>query len=212
MQDSTNTLNQIEICKPIEGYEGLYEVSNIGNIKSLPRKIKAYRSFYVSNEKLIVGKATNKGYSVVGLIKDGIGKTYLVHRLVASAFIQNVAQKPFVNHIDGNPSNNRIDNLEWCTQKENIHHAIKLGLFKRSKTSKHKGGSHFRARAILSISPTGDETQYSSVAEAVRETGVSLSCVSRCLNGHTKQSKGYIFQYPDSSLKNKRIIHITKQL
>lgn len=105
-----------EIWKDIPEYEGLYQVSNLGRIKSLPRK----------NNKRIINKEIIKvftklpnGYLKVGLSKNGKTKYYFVHRLVAEVFIPNLENKPCVNHKDCNRKNNDVSNLEWVTHKEN---------------------------------------------------------------------------------------------
>lgn len=125
---------QDEVWKDIEGYEGLYQVSTCGNIKSLakPRKNGNGRS-YIQKEKLLKQTFTSTGYKKVELYKDGKRKGFKVHRLVAIAFIPNPDNKPEVNHIDGNKINNNIDNLEWVTSSENSIHAYETGLSPNKK-------------------------------------------------------------------------------
>ena len=121
-----------EIWKDVPGYEGLYQVSNMGLVKSLARTRKAYTPGKGSweapvNERILKAHITRHYFSVV-LAKDGNKKTTSVHRLVAKAFIPNPLEKPQVNHIDGNKINNRADNLEWVTAKENTIHSVQHGL------------------------------------------------------------------------------------
>ena len=125
---------QDEVWKDIEGYEGLYQVSTCGNIKSLakPRKNGNGRC-YIQKEKLLKQSFTSTGYKKVELYKDGKRKSFKVHRLVAIAFIPNPDNKPEVNHIDGNKINNNIDNLEWVTSSENTIHAYETGLSPNKK-------------------------------------------------------------------------------
>ena len=114
-----------EIWKDIIGYDGFYKVSNIGNIKSLKR-----------NKVL---KTCNKsdGYERVVLCVNYVMKTFLVHRLVAIAFIGNPKEKLEVNHIDGIKTNNNTSNLEWCTRTENLQHAWDNGLFIAKRGEEH---------------------------------------------------------------------------
>lgn len=118
-----------EIWKDVVGYEGLYEVSSFGNIKSVNRKIlsiglkrKYYRILTSKNMKIFTERV---GYKRVVLTKNKIESKVRVHRLVAEAFIPNPLDKPHVNHIDNDKTNNHILNLEWCTPKENTLHAVK---------------------------------------------------------------------------------------
>ena len=119
-----------EIWKDIEGYEGLYKVSNLGRI---------YSSYGQNKETcklpILRGSISSHGYRIVGLTKNKHVKSFFIHRLVAKAFIPNPENKPDINHIDGNKENNNINNLEWCTKSENTKHAHVTGLMgKKQKT------------------------------------------------------------------------------
>lgn len=106
---------------PIKGYEGKYEVSNLGNVKSLKRLSTVWDGYQKKKDRLLKPNINNNGYATVSLCKDAKVKVMLIHRLVAIAFVPNPHNKPIVDHIDTNPLNNRADNLRWCTQKENCN-------------------------------------------------------------------------------------------
>ena len=110
-----------ELFVDIEGYEGLYQISNLGNVKS-------FKS--VSKNK-ILKPVLRKGYATVILRKNKVNKIHSIHRLLATAFISNSDNLPEVNHIDGNKLNNNLSNLEWCTHLENMRHAFNSGLVER---------------------------------------------------------------------------------
>ena len=122
-----------EEWKDIPNYEGLYQISNYGIVKSLS---KHKRNNSISQEMLLKNHINDSGYCVVELHKNKSRKVFRVHRLVAELFITNEQQKPCVNHIDGNKLNNCVDNLEWVTYKENMIHAVKNGLNKGCKKVK----------------------------------------------------------------------------
>ena len=126
---------QAEIWKPISGYNGYYEVSNLGRVRSVTRKIERTNpknpnktNYYTYNGKLVAFWITRKGYLRCSISINGILKKYLVHQLVARAFIENLENKPQVNHINGVKTDNRVENLEWVTNRENYDHAVKNGL------------------------------------------------------------------------------------
>ena len=106
----------------------MYQISNYGNVKSLARQRKNSKGVYMQKEKLLSLTNTSTGYKKVELVKNGKKKGHKVHRLVAMAFIDNPENKPQVNHIDGNKTNNYVGNLEWVTSSENCIHAYETGL------------------------------------------------------------------------------------
>ena len=108
-------MTQEECWKDIEGYEGFYQVSNLGNI----------RSKYSGKWKLMKATKNNHSRMVVGLYKNGKAKLFLVHRLVAQSFIPNPNRLPEINHKDENPLNNCVENLEWCTPKYNVNYGTR---------------------------------------------------------------------------------------
>lgn len=119
----------MEIFKDVENYEGYYQISNLGRIKSLQRFAKNHSGFKkVLKERYLNPIITKTGYYVVSFKKDGIKKTFKVHRLIAIAFIDKVEGKEFINHKNGIKTDNRIENLEWCSIAENNIHSRQTGL------------------------------------------------------------------------------------
>lgn len=145
-----------EIYKDVKNYEGLYQVSNLGNVRALDRynvDKNGKRKFYPAKQlKLDAIVRNHTTYLRVTLSKEGKTKRIQVHRLVAETFVDNPENKECVNHIDNNGSNNSITNLEWCTHTENMVHAQKQG---RLCTSQTKGGkvigSKLREEALSTI-------------------------------------------------------------
>ena len=164
-----------EIFKDIKNYEGLYQVSNLGNIKSLNYRNKNIEHF--------LSQGVNQfGYKFVVLCKDNKQKNFRVHRLVASAFIPNPNNYKIVNHKDGDKQNNSYDNLEWCTYSENLTHAYETGLMKPHCVNNGK-----RVKCI----ETG--VVYSSIKDAAKDTGFHFNNISQCCIGKQKQTHGYHF-------------------
>ncbi len=126
-----------EIFKDIPGYEGLYQVSNLGRVRSLDRTRKgAYNKAIAIKGRILKSSVSNKGYELVGLCKNSVSKKKTVHRLVMLAFIPNPNNLPIINHIDGDKLNNNISNLEWCDYKHNSKEAARIGLIKSEIYSK----------------------------------------------------------------------------
>lgn len=126
-------MEEQEIWRDIPGYENIYQVSNFGNVKTLTRTIidekRVRKRTYVRQGKILNKYFSKDGYYKVKLYNgDASFFTVPVHRLVAKVFIPNMENKPQINHIDGNPSNNHYSNLEWCTNSENTKHAYTTGL------------------------------------------------------------------------------------
>lgn len=157
-----------ELWLPVVGWEGFYEISNLGRVKTLQRK-------GVLKERIILGIKQKRGYLAVVLSKNGKTKMYTIHRLVAKAFIVNTENKLCVNHINGIKTDNRLSNLEWATHKENLLHAWNFNL--RSLTEKQK--NYFKQRGIDRRKPVclyKDGVfikRFNSVNEAKRESGHS---------------------------------------
>ena len=127
-KNNKEPVRKCPIWKDIKGYEGLYQISDTGVVKSLERKIfgkHPWNTGILRKEKILKCTIDNVGYHAANLCKDTIQKRIRVHRLVAECFISNIENKPQVNHKDGNKLNNNIENLEWCTDRENKNHAVK---------------------------------------------------------------------------------------
>ena len=164
-----------EIWKDIEGYEGLYQVSNMGRIKSLSRKQSL-------KERILKPGNGTGGYQIVKLCNGNI-KTKRVHRLVGKEFIPNPENKPQINHKWGNKLDNRACALEWCTQIENINHAFKTGLIKTKKP-------------VLQFDKHGkliDKHESQHIAHL--ETGIVVQNISAVCTGKAKTAGGYIWKF-----------------
>ena len=188
----------IEQWKSIKDYEN-YQVSNLGRVKSLN-----YR--HTGKEKILKADKDKDGYLRVVFCKNGQIKKFLIHRLVATMFIENPENKPFINHIDCNPSNNNVDNLEWCTQKENMQYASKLGRLKSAKNLKNVSVEQHRinsringkkcSKPVIAINlTTKEETYFDSQKEASRQLHLSQGNISNVLKGKLKKTGNYTFKH-----------------
>ncbi len=175
----------MEIWKDIFGYEGLYQISNYGRVKSLLKIIKHKKSKnkkeYIKTNKEIIKKISIcKGYSIISLSKENKQSTKRVCRLVADAFIPNLQNKPQVNHIDGNKHNDNIYNLEWCTEKENIRHAIENKLIIRKK-----GSDCYKSKKVICLL-TGNI--FNTIIDFSKYKKIDPSNISRALSGKYKNN------------------------
>lgn len=174
-----------EIWKDIKDYEGLYQVSNLGRIKSL---------YNYRGKGNILKQKNKRGYYQVGLRKNNIRKWVSVHRLVAIAFIENPNNYSNINHKDENPLNNCIDNLEWCTTRYNNMYGTRIERVKE-KTSKPVIQFDLKGNFIK---------EYKSVSDASRETNTSASNIVKCCKKHPKYNKvkNYIWRYKSEVMSN----------
>lgn len=169
----------MEIWKDVVGYEGYYQVSNLGRVKSLDRVITDKMGL-MKNLKGFVKKLTldAKGYVVVKLSMDGERTQYRVHRLVAEAFIPNKEKLPFINHKDEVKENNHVDNLEWCTCEYNNRYGT------CPERTRNKIRELGRMKAVVQLSLSGKKiNEYESVSDASRETGVIRQNIRNAANG-----------------------------
>lgn len=185
-----------EIWKEIEGYEGLYEVSNQGRVRSLDRwaKNSASGSVRLSKGRVLKSHTISNGYHHVILYKEGEKKDKMIHRLVAEAFIPNPDNKPKIDHINTDKTDNRVENLRWCTQKENCNNPISLEKISQPVAQYTLDGE------LIAV--------YPSVIEASRQTGGNNVSIHKCCNGgyfdksrgkwvNWTKYKGYVWKYFD---------------
>jgi len=178
----------MEEWRDVHGYEGLYHVSSLGRIKR--------------NERFKTLRVDRRGYLTVWLCKNSTQKNYKVHRLVATAFIQNPEGKKTVNHIDGNKQNNAVENLEWATHSENIIHANKTGLRtvtdaqrKAASANGKKTCDQNRQRKAVFCTKDGIKREFVSAHDGARFVCGSPSPIIKCCKGKKKTYKGYEWGY-----------------
>jgi hypothetical protein len=165
---------QNEVWKEISGYEGYFEVSNLGNFRSKDRIIR----YKTNGTRLYPGKPLKtetivEGYQRIVLMKEAIKKRHMCHRLVAQEFVPNPNNKPYVNHINGNKADNRAENLEWVTQSENeLHSHNVLGNTMRGKT--------YPKKVIATFPNGGDKVIFDSMSDAIKFLGAG------CIEGLKK--------------------------
>jgi len=167
-----------ETWKPIKNYESQYAVSSLGRIKGIDRIVRRKQGCVKIKGKINLGFKNHFGYIRQKLSTNNKCKNVFSHRLVAEAFIENNDDTLEINHIDGDKTNNNVNNLEWCTRLENINHAIETGL-KVYPTGKN----HHNSRLVLNLE-TG--IFYDSAVEASRSTNFPYGCIKEMIPNRTK--------------------------
>lgn len=176
----------IEIWKDITGFDGLYQISNFGRVKSLEKVYYAGNCMSKRVQKEIILKPYSTGrYLCVNLSNKGFNKNYKIHRLVAIHFIPIIDGKPEVNHIDGNRLNNNFSNLEWSNRSENQSHAYKNGLQKTKR-----GFELVYSKPVLNKE---NGVFYDTISEAAISCNLSVATLSRYLNGKRANKTNLIF-------------------
>lgn len=178
-----------ELWKSVNNYNGIYEVSNLGNIRN------------AHTGRILKTSHSVGGYEQVVLCKNGKTTTHYVHRLVATAFIDNPNNLPCVNHKDENTGNNVLENLEWISYKDNANYGTKNERISNARKDVY-------TRPVMAIDKDGKFAIYASLKSASVETGVGKQNIYNCLKGYYKNAGGLRWLYADYSKKVDKLITI----
>lgn len=186
-----------EIWKAAKNFEGLYEVSTLGKVRS----IQFHGKQRIKELKQFSGKCNYK-FVKLRIWKNGYAKCYPVHRLVAETFLPNPDNKPQVDHIDTNPANNKLSNLRWVTNLENQRNPITLERLRKALTAYNKSSAHAedmercRGKLVSKYDLSGNYiASYKTLALAAKSINATAAMVKRVCDGTRIQTKGYIFKY-----------------
>ena len=188
----------MENWKDIKGYEGFYQVSDCGNVKSLERDV------YFPNgtvnrhmeEKILVQNIGKLGYAYVNLHLNGKMKTIKTHRLVAEAFIPNPENKPMVNHKDEVKTNNVVENLEWCTSVYNNNYGTKIERQKQTYKDNYKNGKNKVVKKVFCVELN---KTFDCITSAQEELGINQSSIVKVCKGKVKTAGGFHWRYADEN-------------
>jgi hypothetical protein len=189
-----------EIWKDVIGFEGLYMVSSLGQVKSLKRTFeRPYQGkirMKTINERILKPHIGKTGYCYINLKNKENSIHATIHRLVAKAFLINLGNKPQVNHINGVKTDNRLENLEWVTTSENGIHAYAIGL---RKPANKRGSDHKNSIPISQFSINGEWIRdWAGSMEVQRQTAIKQGNISKCLLGKRISAGGFIWKYKAS--------------
>lgn len=190
MERAISTTAAVEEWRPIAGYEGLYEVSNLGQVRSVDRVLDIQRKDGINytrhwNSKIIKCYKDRYGYLIAPLKKDGIYHSALLHRIIATAFIPNPYNLPEVNHKDENKTNNDISNLEWCDHLYNTRYG----------TGQKRSGMK-RSKPVEQMTLEGLHIRYhKSVKLASKSTGFDKNEISKACRGLRDTFNGYLWRF-----------------
>ena len=215
-QDFTDEELNKEVWKDIQGYKGLYKVSNLGRVKHLPYEYMFNNTKIIKKEHMLKPYRNNCGYMLVSLSNHRRTKQFFIHRLVASAFIPNPNNLPEVNHKDEDKTNNKVDNLEWCTRKYNMNYGTRIEralktrkdnysnrLIKEYKTPKAKKKEEKvlakKNKKVIMRDIYGYKLrEFNTLKEATFYLNKYLQGISNirsCINGKIYTAYGYIWEY-----------------
>lgn len=198
----------MEEWRDIEGYEGLYQISSEGRVKSLKR---IARNNHTVDSKIRKPKIDKDGYCCVSLWIDGVSKEYFIHRLVAQAFVSNPENKPCIDHINTDRTDNRVENLRWCTHKENTNNPIsrekflhnrykvegerRISIYKPTKEAVAKMAEKHK-KPVGMYKDGNLIKRFDSAADAEREdNNLKFMSISAACNGRLKTYRGYEWKF-----------------
>lgn len=178
-----------EIWKDIKGYEGKYQISNLGRVKSFPRKGAR------KTEHILKPNKNHRGYLIIHLQNNYKRKGVVLHRLVAEAFIPNPNNLPQVDHIDDNKENNKVSNLQWITNYDNMRKSWETGARSLEKSYK-RGKEHPRAKKIIQYDKKGNYIKtWDCILEASRVLKINDKNICACAKGKRPTAYNYIWKY-----------------
>lgn len=193
-----------EEWRDVIGYEGLYQVSNLGRVKSLERCINRGSGVYRRNKIILRPQINGNGYLQVYLFKFGNKrKIKYIHQMVLEAFSENKYNLTCIDHIDGNPLNNCLSNLKYCTQQENMNNPIAKERWKKSMEVYVNSEDYINkqrysqphSKRVIQINTDGSVKEYRSISEAARAVGSTVQAISHCCHGKCETSKGYKWKF-----------------